>query len=92
MAERQLTVNVLDDLQPAKRRKMLQKMREAIHEDRRRSMTFATLLGLLYGTCQCILSDKLNMMRIAAKFVPRLLTDDQKQYRLEISMELKGQK
>jgi hypothetical protein len=55
-------------------------------------MTFAALLGLLYGTCQCILSDKLNMMRIAAKFVPRLLTDDQKQYRLEISMELKGQK
>jgi hypothetical protein len=29
------------------------------------------------------------MRRIAAKFVPRLLTDDQKQHRLEVSMELK---
>jgi hypothetical protein len=31
------------------------------------------------------------MRRIAAKFVPRLLTDDQQQYRLEVSMELKEQ-
>jgi histone-lysine N-methyltransferase SETMAR len=29
------------------------------------------------------------MRRIAAKFVPRLLTDDQKQHRLEVCMELK---
>jgi histone-lysine N-methyltransferase SETMAR len=37
------------------------------------------------------MSDELNMKRIAAKFVPRLLTDDQTQYRPEVSMELKEQ-
>jgi histone-lysine N-methyltransferase SETMAR len=37
------------------------------------------------------LLDKLNMRRIAAKFVPRLLTDDQKQHRLEVRMKLKEQ-
>jgi hypothetical protein len=31
------------------------------------------------------------MRRIAAKFVPRLLTDDQKQHLLEVCMELKEQ-
>jgi hypothetical protein len=31
------------------------------------------------------------MRRIVAKFVPRLLTDDQKQHRLEVSTELKEQ-
>jgi hypothetical protein len=31
------------------------------------------------------------MRPIAAKFVPRLLTDDQKQHRLEVCMELKEQ-
>jgi hypothetical protein len=31
------------------------------------------------------------MRRIAAKFVPKLLTDDQKQHRLDVCMELKEQ-
>jgi hypothetical protein len=33
----------------------------------KRSMSFA--IGLLYGTCQSILSDKLNVRQIAAKFI-----------------------
>jgi len=37
-------------------------------------------VGLLYGTCQQIFSDKLNMWRNAAKFVPRPLSNDQKEY------------
>jgi outer membrane lipoprotein-sorting protein len=37
------------------------------------------------------LSDELNVRQIAAKFVPRLLTDDQKQHRLEVSMKRKEQ-
>ena len=36
-------------------------------------------------------SVKLNMRQNAAKFVPRLLTNDQKQHQLEISTELKQQ-
>jgi hypothetical protein len=36
-------------------------------------------LGLSDGTCQRILSEELNMRRIAATFVPRLLHNEQKQ-------------
>ncbi|KAJ4427144.1 hypothetical protein ANN_24760, partial [Periplaneta americana] len=35
-----------------------------------------------------ILSDKLNMRWIAAKFVPRLLSDEQKQHHVQICTEL----
>jgi hypothetical protein len=68
------------------------KVCEVICEDRRRTIhDVCNLLVLSYGTCQRILSDELNMRRIAAKFVPRLLSDDQKQHRLEVCMELKEQ-
>jgi hypothetical protein len=46
-------------------------------------------MGMSYGTCHGILLDKLSMRLIAAKFVPWILTDDQKQHRLEVSMDLK---
>jgi hypothetical protein len=39
--------------------------------------------------CQRILSDELNMQRIAAKFVPRLLSNDEKEHRVAICFELK---
>ena len=38
--------------------------------------------------CHGILTENLGMHRIAAKFVPRLLTDDQKQNRADVSQEL----
>jgi len=38
--------------------------------------------------CHEILNENLGMHRIAAKFVPRLLTDDQKQNRVDASQEL----
>jgi len=38
--------------------------------------------------CHEILTENLGMHRIAAKFVPRLLTDDQKQNRVDVSQEL----
>jgi hypothetical protein len=38
----------------------------------------ASRLGLLYETCQQILTEDLNIWQISAKFVPRLLTDNQK--------------
>jgi hypothetical protein len=67
-------------------------VREVIRENRRRTIQdVCNILVLSYGTCQRILSDELNMRRIAAKFVPRLLTDDQKQHRLVVCMELKEQ-
>jgi hypothetical protein len=39
---------------------------------------------LYYEVCQ-ILTKNFNMRRIAAKFVPRLLTNDQKQRRVNVS-------
>ena len=47
-------------------------------------------LGISVGTCYEILTVKLNMHRISAKFVPRcwLLSDDQKENRVNISQEL----
>ena len=38
--------------------------------------------------CHEILTENLGMHRIAAKFVPRLLMDDQKQNRVNVSQEL----
>jgi len=35
-----------------------------------------------YGTCQRVLMEELGMHRVAAKFVPRILTADQKQQRV----------
>jgi len=37
------------------------------------------------------LSNELNTRQIAAKFVPRLLTDEQKQHWLEVGVEFKEQ-
>jgi len=35
-------------------------------------------VGISFGSCQAILTEKLNMKRVAAKFVPCVLTEDQK--------------
>ena len=40
------------------------------------------------GSCHQIFTEKLQMRCVSAKFVPRLLTDDQKENRVEISEEL----
>ena len=49
-----------------------EQVRAAVNQDRRR--TVHDLCG--YGSCQRILTEQLNMHRIAAKFVPRVLTQD----------------
>ena len=46
---------------------------------------------LRYGMCQWILSDGLNKQRVAAKFVPRLLSNDQKEHCIPVCTELKEQ-
>jgi len=45
-------------------------------------------VGISFGSCQAILTEKIKMQRIAAKFVPRMLTEDQKANRVNISQEL----
>ena len=45
-------------------------------------------VGFSFGSCQAILTEKLNMHRVAAKFVPCVLTEDQKANCVNISQEL----
>ena len=45
-------------------------------------------VGISFGSFQAILTEKLNMHRVAAKFVPHVLTEDQKATRVNISQEL----
>jgi hypothetical protein len=49
---------------------------------------FADTVGISYGVCQKILREILNTSRIAARFVPQLLTNDQKQQRVNVCLEL----
>jgi len=46
-------------------------------------------LNISYGSIQNILTTDLNMRRVSAKFVPRVLTVEQKQKRSSISLELR---
>lgn len=45
-------------------------------------------LNISYGSVQSILTTDLNMRQVTAKFVPPILTEEQKQQRLSISLEL----
>jgi len=65
---------------------MITKVSEVILEDRRQTIhgvcNHVGLSYLSYGSCQYILADELNMRRIASKFVPRLLNNDQRDQRV----------
>jgi hypothetical protein len=66
------------------------KIREAILADRRQTIhDVCEIVGLSYGTVQRILADNVNMTRISARLVPRLLSDDQKALRVSVCRELK---
>jgi len=44
--------------------------------------------GISVGSCDAILTDDLQMKHVCAKFVPRLLTDDQREQRQTIARDL----
>ena len=67
----------------------VEQVRAAVNQDRRTIHDLCAEVGIGYGSCQRILTEQLNMHRIAAKFVPRLLTQDQKDSRVAICQELK---
>ena len=68
------------------------KVGEAIPADRRQSIhDLCEVIGLSYGTVLRILADNLNTRRISARFLPRLLSDDQKAHRVFVCRELKQQ-
>ena len=71
---------------------MTPKVREVILEDRRQIIhDVCNRVGLSYGLYQRILADELNMRRIAAKFVPRLLNNDQRDHRVQACTEMQKQ-
>ena len=67
-------------------------IREKINEDRRYTIDeISEATGVSWSSCQRILTVDLNMRRIAAKFVPHLLTQDQKNTHLTLCQKLKNQ-
>ena len=68
----------------------VEQVRAAVNQDRSRTIhDLCSEAGIGYGSCQRILTEQLNMHRIAAKFVPRVLIQDQKDSRVAICQELK---
>jgi hypothetical protein len=64
------------------------KVREVIRSNRRLTVReVAEEVRISKTVCHEILTENLGMHHIAAKFVPRLLTDDQKQNRFDVSKE-----
>ena len=65
------------------------RIEELIRQDRRRTIRdIAEEVEVGYGTCQRVLTEELGMHRVAAKFVPRILTADQKHPRVKVCTEL----
>ena len=58
---------------------MIETVRQIIREDRRTIHEVSMLVGISHGTCHKILTKDLKMRRVASKFMPRLLSVDQKQ-------------
>ena len=67
----------------------VEKVRAVICGNRRLTVReVADKVGISIGSCHQVFTEKLQMHPVSAKFVPRLLTDDQKENRVEISQEL----
>jgi hypothetical protein len=67
----------------------VEEIRGLVQEDCCRTIhELADTVGVSYGACQEILAEYFNMCRIAMKFVPRLLTNDQKQRHINVCLEL----
>ena len=80
----------LADLQPAEMMKILEKVRNAIGADRRRTTNdISEITGLCWSSCQRMLTEDLNMKRVSAKFVSRLTQD--KKNRLNVCYDLREQ-
>jgi len=57
----------------------VEQVQAAVNQDRHRTIhDLCAEVGIGYGSCQQIITEQLNMHRIAANFVPRVLTQDQK--------------
>jgi histone-lysine N-methyltransferase SETMAR len=74
----------------ARNEQKVAQVREKICADRCLTIReIAEEVNVSCGSCQAILSEDLAMRHVAAKFVPRLLSDDQKSQHIEVCEELK---
>ena len=70
----------------------LEKVRNAISADRRRIIDKTSeITGSSCSSCQRMLTEDLYMKRVPTKYVPRLLTEDQKNNRLIVCYDLREQ-
>ena len=64
-------------------------MHNLVMYDRRQNLRdIASEVGISFGAVQSILPDILGMSKVSARWVPRMLTEDQKRSRLDISRYL----
>jgi len=69
---------------------MIERVHQIIHEDRRHTIDEVSMLvGISYGTCHKILTEDLKIQCVVSKFMPRLLSVDQKQQQLDVCLDLK---
>ena len=67
----------------------MDQVREKVLEDRRLTVReIAAEMGISTGSVHSILTEDLNLRRMSAKFVPKLLTEQQKELRKEISEDM----
>ncbi|PNF23785.1 hypothetical protein B7P43_G16799 [Cryptotermes secundus] len=68
------------------------KIKRAIDEDRRKTIDqLSEETNISWSTVQRILTEGLHMRRVSAKFVPRLLGDDQRENRVNVCRDLKSE-
>ena len=68
---------------------MIAKVRTIFRNNRRLTVPeIADDCGISVGSCDAVLTDDLHMKRVCAKFVPRLLTDDQREQLQTIARDL----
>ena len=73
----------------SRKKEMIAKVRTIIRNNRRLTVQeIADDCGISAGSCDAILTDDLHMKHVCAKFVPRLLTDDQREQRQTITHDL----
>ena len=66
------------------------RIQELVRQDQRRTIhDIAEEVGTGYGTCQQVLTGELGMHCVAAKFVSRILTADQKHQKVNICTQLR---
>ena len=64
---------------------MIERVHQIIRKDRRTIDEVSMLGGISHGTCHKILTEDLKMQCVVSKFVPRLLSVNQKQQRLDFA-------